>query len=158
MRIVNSCLPSTMGSSASGGSDTVPLLIVSRRRATGSSRSPVCRLASGAACEPRTQLSNCTRSSSAGSRRKPCCLPPTLLPCCSGRCLHLVRSTCARLMVGRHWPRSLSNNRLTSQPDQLASTCRRSRRANSNHIRDDTWLGGIMVTAFVTLLRFFVGG
>src|SRR5262249_24220878 len=47
--------------------------------------------------------------------------------CCSGRCSPLVRSTCARLMVGRPSPQSPSISRLTSPPDQILSKCRRSR-------------------------------
>ena len=35
---------------------------------------------------PRMQSSACTRSSSAGSRPKPCCPQLKQLPCCSGRC------------------------------------------------------------------------
>ena len=46
-----------------------------------------------------------TRSSSGRSRHRPCCHLPALLPCCSGRCSLLARSTCERLMVGRHSPR-----------------------------------------------------
>jgi transposase-like protein len=59
------------------------------------------------------------------SKLKRCCLLPTPLPCCSGRCLHQVRSTCARSTVGR---RSLQNpaiSQLTSQPDRIPSNCRR---------------------------------
>src|SRR5262249_22807428 len=39
----------------------------------------------------------------------------------------LVRSTCARLMVGRPSPQSPSISRLTSPPDRILSKCRRSR-------------------------------
>src|SRR5207248_8222510 len=45
--------------------------------------------------------SDYTRSSSAGSKRRPCCRPQRPQPCCSGRCSPPARSTCARLMVGK---------------------------------------------------------
>src|SRR6202140_911004 len=44
----------------------------------------------------RMRSSGCTRSSSEGSRLRPCCRPQTPLPCCSGRCLPPAKSTCAR--------------------------------------------------------------
>jgi Transposase, Mutator family len=59
-------------------------------------------------------------------------------PCNFGRCLPRARSTCAKLMVGRPSPQRPLLSQLTSQPDQILSTCRRSRRANSNHISDAT--------------------
>src|SRR5262249_39303339 len=81
----------------------------------------------GEAREQRTRSSVCTKSSSGGSRRRPCCRRQKRQRCCSGRCSPLVRSTCARLMVGRRWPQSPSINRLTSPPDRILSKCRRSR-------------------------------
>src|SRR5262249_20628513 len=86
-----------------------------------------CRQVSGEAREQRTRSSVCTKSSSGGSRRRPCCRRQKRQRCCSGRCSPLVRSTCARLMVGRRSPQSPSINRLTSPPDQILSKCRRSR-------------------------------
>jgi putative transposase len=86
--------------------NTVPSPTAWRKPATGCSPSPVCRRASGAAHGLRMRSSDCTRSSSEGSRRRPCCRLQTPLPCCSGRYLHPVRSTCARLMVGRRSPQS----------------------------------------------------
>ena len=83
--------------------------------------------ASGAAPALRMRSSDCTRSSSEGSRRRPCCRLQTPLPCCSGRCLPLVRSTCARLMAGRRSPQSPSISLLTSQPETIPSCYRRSR-------------------------------
>ena len=41
-------------------------------------------------------------------RRIKCCRRPIRRQCCSGRCSPLVRSTCARLMVGRRSPQSPS--------------------------------------------------
>jgi hypothetical protein len=58
-----------------------------RKPATGSLLSRVCRRASGAARAPRTRSNGYTRSSSAGSKRRPCCRRQTRPPCCSGRCL-----------------------------------------------------------------------
>src|SRR5665647_1158337 len=71
--------------------------------------------------------SDCTRSSSEGSRRRPCCRLQTPLPCCSGRCLPLVRSTCARSMVGRRSPQSPLISPLTLQPETIPSCYWRSR-------------------------------
>src|SRR5262249_11972851 len=82
---------------------------------------------SGEAREQRTRSSVCTKSSSGGSRRRPCCRRQKRQRCCSGRCSPLLRSTCARLMVGRPSPQSPSISRLTSPPDQILSQCRRSR-------------------------------
>src|SRR5262249_28839222 len=46
----------------------------------------------------------------------------------SGRCSPLVKSTCARLTVGRPSPpHNKAINRLTSPPDSVLSKCRRSR-------------------------------
>jgi putative transposase len=86
-----------------------------------------CRRVSGAACERPTRSSGCTRSSSEGSRRKPCCRRQTRPRCCSGRCSRQVRSTCARSMDGRRSPPSRSISQLTSPLDHVASTPRRLR-------------------------------
>src|SRR5438093_3041345 len=64
-------------SSASGGSSIMLSPTAWRRQAIGSSLSPACRRANGGACGPRMRSSGCTRSSSEGSRRKPCCRPQT---------------------------------------------------------------------------------
>jgi len=85
----------------SGGSSTEPSRTAWRKPAIGSSPSPVCRKANGAAFVRRMQLNGYTRSSSAGSRPRPCCRRRTQPPCCSGRCLLPVRSTCARSMAGK---------------------------------------------------------
>lgn len=89
------------------------------------SPSPGCRQASGAARAPRMQSSDCTRNSSEGSRRRPCCRRRTPLPCCSGRCWPPARSTCTRSMVGRRSPQSPSVSQLTSQLDTISSCYRK---------------------------------
>src|SRR6266446_2254639 len=114
-------------SSASGGCAIALSPTASRKPATACSPSHGCRQVSGEAREQRTRSSVCTKSSSGGSRRRLCCRRQKRQRCCSGRCSPLVRSTCARLMVGRRSPQSPSINRLTSPPDQILSKCRRSR-------------------------------
>src|SRR5215472_6805478 len=111
----------------SGGSSIAPSPTAWRKRATACSPSPGCRLASGEACEPPTRSSGCTRSSSEGSKRKPCCHRQTLQPCCSGHYSRQVRSTCAKSTDGRRSPLNQSLNRLTSPLDQIASLPRRLR-------------------------------
>lgn len=81
-----------------------------RKRATGCSRSSASRRANGGRSEPRTRSSDCTRSSSAGSRPRPCCSAPKPPPCCSGRCSSPGRSPCARSTDGRSSPRSHPNH------------------------------------------------
>src|SRR6516225_6679577 len=114
-------------SSASGGCAIALSPTASRKPATACSPSHGCRQVSGEAREQRTRSSVCTKSSSGGSRRRPCCRRQKQQRCCSGRCSPLVRSTCARLMVGRRSPQSPSISRLTSPPDRILSKCRRSR-------------------------------
>src|SRR5215471_4069155 len=114
-------------SSASGGCAIALSPTASRKPATACSPSHGCRQLSGEAREQRTRSSVCTKSSSGGSRRRPCCRRQKQQRCCSGRCSPLVRSTCARLMVGRRSPQSPSISRLTSPPDRILSKCRRSR-------------------------------
>src|SRR5687768_2068082 len=63
-------------------------------------------------------LSACTRSSSVGSRHRPCYPPPRPQPCCSGRCSPQARSPCARSMDGRASPSRPQRSRLTSPPDR----------------------------------------
>jgi hypothetical protein len=72
----------------------------------------------GAASALQMQLNGYTRSSSAGSRRRPCYHPPEQ-PCCSGRCLLAARSTCARSMAGKPSPHRPSISQLTSQLDPI---------------------------------------
>ena len=55
-----------------------------------------CPTASGDRRVPPMLLSDCMRSSSAASRRRPCCPRQRLLPCCSGHSLLPVRSPCAK--------------------------------------------------------------
>src|SRR5712691_11637402 len=90
--------PAARPSSANGGSSTAPSPTAWRKPVTGSSPSRVCRQVSGAACAPPMPLSDCTRSSSEGSRPRPCCHRPIPPPCCSGHCSLPDRSTCARSM------------------------------------------------------------
>ena len=78
---------------------------------------------SGNRSEPRTRSSDCTRSSSAGSRLRPCCPAPKPPPCCSGRCSPQDRSPCARSTDGRPSPRNQTIRSLTSPHDRIAS-CR----------------------------------
>src|SRR5262249_30339306 len=85
--------------------------------------------------EQRTRSSVCMRSSSGGSKPRPCCRRPILLRCCSGRCSPRGRSTCGKSMVGRRSPQTPSINRLTSLPDSVLSKRRRSRHAKFQHIR-----------------------
>src|SRR5215211_102964 len=121
--------PAARPSSASGGSSTVPSPTAWRKRAIACSALPACRRASGAAHAPRTPSNDCMKSSSDGSRRRRSCRPPTPRPCCSGRCLPPVRSTCARSMAGRRLPQSPSISRLTSPLEAIPSSYRRSRHA-----------------------------
>jgi hypothetical protein len=66
--------------------------------------------------------------SKCGLRPRPCCRRPIRRHCCSGRCSPLVKSTCARLTVGRPSPpHNKAISRLTSPPDSVLSKCRRSR-------------------------------
>src|SRR6266536_3728865 len=125
-------------SSASGGCAIALSPTASRKLATACSPSHGCRQVSGEAREQRTRSNVCTKSSSGGSRRRPCCHRPIRRRCCSGRCSRPVRSICARLMVGRPSPQNPLINRLTSPPDSLTSKCRRSRHTISNTIRDGT--------------------
>src|SRR3974377_1198900 len=108
----------TRRSSASGGSSTAQSLTACKKPATGSSPSPDYHLVSGAVLAPPMPSSGCTRNSSDGSRRKPCCHRRIPQPCCSGRCSLPVRSTCARSMVGTHLQPNSSINRSTSPHDR----------------------------------------
>src|ERR1700745_1334802 len=137
-------------SSASGGCAIALSPTASRKPATACSPSHGCRQVSGEAREQRTPSSVCTKSSSGGSRRRPCCRRQKRQRCCSGRCSPLVRSTCARLMVGRRSPQSPSINRLTSPPDQILSKCRRSRHQIPTPLA--TAPGGVAVFLFLISL------
>src|SRR6266567_3257331 len=135
--------PAARPSSANGGSSTAPSPTAWRKPVTGSSPSRVCRQVSGAACAPPMPLSDCTRSSSEGSRPRPCCHRPIPPPCCSGHYSLPDRSACARSMAGKRSPPSQSISQLTSPRDQIPSS--RSRRANSNHIPDGTLIENLVV-------------
>jgi hypothetical protein len=97
----------------------------SRKPATGSSPSPACRQASGAARAPPTRSNGYTRSSSAGSKRRLCCRRRTRPPCCSGRYLPPARPTCAKSMVGEPSPQNPLISHLISPQrsgrDQISS-------------------------------------
>jgi transposase-like protein len=64
------------------------------------------RQANGAVQGPPTQSSDCTKSSSEGSKPRRCYRLPIPLPCCSGPCSPPARSTCAKLMAGRPSPQN----------------------------------------------------
>src|SRR5262245_54043781 len=130
-------------SSASGGCAIALSPTASRKPATACSPSHGCRQVSGEAREQRTRSSVCTKSSSGGSRRRPCCRRQKRQRCCSGRCSPLIRSTCARLMVGRPSPQSPSISRLTSPPDQILSKCRRSRHQIPTPLATAPFIAGI---------------
>ena len=68
-----------------GASNVAPSPTVWRKPATSCSHSHGSRPANGNRSEPRTRSSDCTRSSSAGSRTQTCCPAPKPPPCCSGR-------------------------------------------------------------------------
>ena len=123
-----------------GASNTVPLPTASRKPAHACSASPACLPNNGKARAPPMRSSGCTRSSSDGSRRRPCCLPPKPLQCCSGLCWPPARSTCAKSTAGKRSPQSPSLSQLTSPPDKLCSNSRSLRYANSHHIPDGTAL------------------
>src|SRR6202171_3908086 len=77
--------------------------------------------------------SDCMKSSSGGSRPRPCCLPRKLPRCCSGPCWLLARSRCARWTAGRASPKSQPIRSLTSPPDAVTSSRWRSRRNKFQH-------------------------
>ena len=76
--------PGARRSSANGASNAEPSPTAWRKLATSCSHSRGSRRANGNRSEPRTRSSDCTRSSSAGSRLRPCCPAPKPPPCCSG--------------------------------------------------------------------------
>src|SRR5262249_9403666 len=99
-----------------------------RKPASACSPSLACRQANGRAPAPPTPSSVCTRSSSGGSRRRPCCHRPRLRPCCSGRCSQQARSRCARLTAGTHLASPSPTNPLTSPHEPIISNRRRAPR------------------------------
>ena len=125
--------PAAKRSSASGGYATAPSPTVWRKLAIACSPSRACRRANGEAREQRTRSNVYTKSSSAGSKRRPCCHRQIRRRCCSGRCSPPVRSTCARSMAGRRLQQSPSISQLTSLPDRVLSKCRRSRHTEFQH-------------------------
>ena len=69
-----------------------PSPIVWKRPATSCSPSRAFRKANGNRSARRMRSSDCMKSSSDGSRCRPCCLPRKLPRCCSGLCWLLARS------------------------------------------------------------------
>ena len=120
-----------------------------RKPATSCSPSRASRKANGNRSEPRTRSNACTRSSSGGSRRKPCCPAPKPPPCCSGRCWPQARSPCARSTAGKASPRSHPIRSLTSPHDRIASMKPGDAPPNSNTIRDGTSGGRMIKRIFV---------
>src|SRR5690348_11748236 len=98
-------------------------------------------------------LSDCMRSSSAASRRRPCCLPQRLRPCCSGRCLLPVRSPCAKWTDGKRWQKSQPFNALTLLPEEITSLRWRCRYIDFYQLRDTANPGqaSVSLTAAVLL-------
>ena len=115
--------PGARPSSANGASNAAPSPTAWRKPATNSSLSPASRRANGSRSGPRTRSSDCTRSSSAGYKLRPCCPAPKPPPCCSGRCSLPGRSPCARSTDGKASPRNPPIRSLTSPHDPIAS-CR----------------------------------
>ena len=111
------------------GSSTVPSSTAWGKPATGCSPSHDCRQANGGARGPPMRSNDCTRSSSGGSKPRPCCHRQIPRRCCSGRCSHRARSICARSMVGRRSQQNSSISQLTSLPEAIPSCYRRSRHA-----------------------------
>ena len=89
--------PSARSSWASGSCAVAPSPTVWRRLVSASSRSCATRPSSGARSGRRMPSSDCTRSSSAGSRPSACCSAPRPLPCSSGPSWRPVRSTLRRV-------------------------------------------------------------
>src|SRR4029077_12474294 len=113
--------PAAKPSSANGGYATAPSPTVWRKPAIACLALRACRRANGEAREQRTRSNVYTKSSSGGSKRRPCCHRQIRRRCCSGRCSPPVRSTCARSMAGTPWQQSPSINQLTSLPDPVLS-------------------------------------
>ena len=73
----------------------------SQKRATSSLPSRACPRANGNQPERPTPLSVSTRSSSAGSKHRPCCRVPKQCRCSSGRSSLPAKSRCAKSMDGK---------------------------------------------------------
>ena len=85
------------------------------------------------AVDSRMRSSDCMKSSSDGSRHRPCCPLRKPRPCCFGLCWLLARSRCARWTAGRASPRSLPIRSLTLPPDAVTSSRWRSRQPQFQH-------------------------
>jgi len=81
----------------------------------------------------RMQLNVCTKSSSGGSRPRPCCPQQKRQPCCSGLCWLQVRSQCAKWTAGEASTKGHPIRRLTSPHDRVTSSCWRSRQNQFQH-------------------------
>src|SRR5580704_10134830 len=79
------------------------------------------------------QLNVCTKSSSGGSRPRPCCPQRKLPPCCSGLCWPLVRSRCAKWTAGEASTIRHPIRRLISPHNQVTSSCWRSHQNQFQH-------------------------
>jgi TPP-dependent indolepyruvate ferredoxin oxidoreductase alpha subunit len=99
-----------------------------------SSPSRAFRKANGSRSALRTPSSVCMRSSSAGSRRKPCCHAPRRPLCCSGCCWRPVRSPCEKSMAGKVALKSPLTRPLTSPPDWIASSSPKARNQISTRV------------------------
>ena len=107
-----------------GAASDISAFATAINRALGGGRR---RRASGAVRAPQMPSSGCTKSSSEGSKPRPCCRRQTPPLCCSARCSHPVRSTCARLMAGRRSLKTSSVSQSTLPHETIASCYRRSR-------------------------------
>jgi hypothetical protein len=107
--------------------------IVWERPAASCSPSRVFQKANGNRSARRMRSSDYMKSSSDGSRRRPCCLPRKLPRCCSGLCWLLARSRCAKWTVGEASPRSLPIRSLTSPHEAVISSRGRSRQTQFQH-------------------------
>ena len=93
--------PAARRLSASGGWNAGPSRTASQKRATSSLPSRACPRANGNQPERPTPLSVSTRSSSAGSKHRPCCRVPKQCRCSSGRSSLPAKSRCAKSMDGK---------------------------------------------------------
>ncbi len=111
---------------ASGGWSAARSPTAWGRPANGCSPSPACPQAGGSRRGPPTPSGGRTRGSSAASRREPSCPRPRPRPCCPGPCSPPARSPCARSTAGRASVGRPPRARLTSPPEPMPSSRRRS--------------------------------
>jgi len=101
--------------------------------ATSCSLSRVSRKASGNQFAYQMQSNVCTKSSSGGSRPRPCCHQPKPRRCCSGPSWLPFRSRCARWTAGEASTKGHPIRRLTSPHNLPTSPCWRSRQNQFQH-------------------------